>query len=165
MVIKYVFATITIMIITSCGPKKIAFIDIEKQLDLINRNQVLKDSSFLTNGIYLNSNFYTKLIASDSIRHGKEVFIIDEKDKKKVFLSKSYSVTTEIINPIDIKLVEFLQDSFGLEDPGKHIFNKSLVYKNRIYVEFITDLAVYAFVFELVESNVVVVEIAFILID
>ncbi|MBP7839601.1 MAG: hypothetical protein KA023_10175 [Bacteroidales bacterium] len=165
MVKRYIYITITIMILTSCGYKRIIFIDIEKQLDLITSNQVVKDSSFLKNGIYLNTDFYPILIASDSSRLRKEVFIIDEKDKIKVSLSKNYRVTKEVIEPIDIKLIEFFQDKFGIDNPGKQIFNRSLVYKNRIFVEFINDLGVNAFVFELIERNVLVVEIAFILAD
>ena len=80
-------------------------------------------------------------------------------------LSKNYRVTKEVIEPIDIKLIEFFQDKFGIDNPGKQIFNRSLVYKNRIFVEFINDLGVNAFVFELIERNVLVVEIAFILAD
>lgn len=151
--------------LTSCMPKRITFIDLEKQADLKRRHQIVDDSAFLKNGIYLNVDFYSDFIGSDSIVLKKEIFIIDKNDKTKVLLSRNYENTKEILEPIDVKLIEYFYNNFGIENPDKIILKKSLVYKERIYVEFVSESAVSAFVLELFERNIVMVELAFILID
>lgn len=162
---KYIFSIITAIIFHSCVNNRITYIDLEKRLEPTNRNRVVKDSSFLKNGIYLNTDYYDKLISLYSIRHKKEVFIIDEKDKKKLFLSNNYKDVKDIIEPIDIRIVEYFRENYGIELPNIQIHNKSLVYRNRIFVEFVTDLGTGGFVLELIESDMVEVKLAFILVD
>lgn len=164
MVIRFTYLII-ILLFYSCVTKRIEFRDIEKQIDLIDNKQVIKDSAFLINGIYLNIDFYSKLIELESIKSGKDIFTIDQKDKKKISLSKNYSDIRKLIEPIDIQLVRFFQNEFGIENPDKNILSKSLVFKNKIFVEFISDLGENAFVLELVTCNVVEVQTAFIIID